>query len=717
MFQEKSFVDIDNKEIPIKIYMMLILTAYLFSIAVRYIWVDWASAFPQYIYNGELMINTNDGYLWAEGARDILAGFHQPNDLSAINEPISKLTAFIVNITGIKFESVILWMSGIFGSLIVVPTMLIARVLKLDYVGIVAGLLVGIVWSYYNRTMIGYYDTDMLTIVLPLFTLLGLILSFQTKKDIYILFTAFSMLLYIWWYPSAKALNLGWVIIALLYTLVFERKDTQSYKIVLFLMVAQTPISIELRSVLIAILYIAFHYQQEITFKYIKHIFIFFTIAFIYFGGLESIINPIKGYIFHQSVIENSSSINLHFYAISKTVKEASSIPFELLAKRISGSEITFILSIIGYLMFIFRYRLMLLALPMAGLGLLAYVAGLRFTVYAVPVMALGIGYLIVWFAQRVSEYFKNGEQVVFYVVIIITTSFALIPNIIHIVNYKVSTVFNTQEVKVLDKLKNIAKREDYVLTWWDYGYPIRYYADVKTLIDGGKHTGDVNYPVSYALLKPQEQSALMARLATEYTEKSFDKERKDEPIIADMMRDYNITDPALFIQMVNENAITPPPKSRDIYYYLPLRMFNIMPTVALFSSIDLSSGNEKDAPFLYALRPKGKQGSKLIFTNGLIFDIKTGELKTPQGIQKLGIFALSSITSPNKPPKSEIIQYDPNSNIVMLFMRDYNRVYLMDRELFDSSYVQMFALGRYDKSLFEPVVIDPLVHIYRLKR
>jgi len=67
------------------------------------------------------------------------------------------------------------------------------------------------------------------------------------------------------------------------------------------------------------------------------------------------------------------------------------------------------------------------------------------------------------------------------------------------VVDYRVPSVFTKDEVKVLDRLKNIASREDYVVAWWDYGYPIRYYSDVKTLVDGARHSGNINFPVSFA--------------------------------------------------------------------------------------------------------------------------------------------------------------------------------------------------------------------------
>jgi dolichyl-diphosphooligosaccharide--protein glycosyltransferase/undecaprenyl-diphosphooligosaccharide--protein glycosyltransferase len=66
----------------IKTLLMFIVIAYLFSLSMRYIWVLDFQSVESFHWNNALMINTNDGYYFAEGARDILSGHHQNNDLS-----------------------------------------------------------------------------------------------------------------------------------------------------------------------------------------------------------------------------------------------------------------------------------------------------------------------------------------------------------------------------------------------------------------------------------------------------------------------------------------------------------------------------------------------------------------------------------------------------------------------------------------------------------
>ena len=166
--KRKIFGFIKNYEFS-KHILLMILIAFAFSVAFRMWWVYWASGFPNYFFwDGELMINTNDGYAFAEGARDRLAGFHQPNDLSYFSASLSILTAFLAKILPFSLESIFVYLSVVCSSLIVVPILLISSEFRCMRAGFIGALVASVANSYYNRTMAGYYDTDMLNIVLDI---------------------------------------------------------------------------------------------------------------------------------------------------------------------------------------------------------------------------------------------------------------------------------------------------------------------------------------------------------------------------------------------------------------------------------------------------------------------------------------------------------------------------------------------------------------------
>ncbi|WP_457608483.1 STT3 domain-containing protein [Nitratifractor sp.] len=713
----KEFPEIREWRASAGLFSLLLIVAYLFATVVRYYWLHWASGHPEFFWNGQVMINTNDGYYWAEGARDLLAGLHQSGDLSPVDAPVSMLTAFLAKILPFSFETVILWMPALFGSLLVAPILLIGRTLRLDHVGFIAAMLGGVVWSYYNRTMIGYYDTDMLTIVLPTFVLWGMILAVLHKRNRYMALTALLMVAYQWYYPAAYSLNTAFVGVLLLYTLIFEPRERYNYKLLLFMLVALLPLGWEYQAGGIALLFVLFHFGGKRSDHLLLPLLLLGAAAFLFLGGLDPVWYQLKGYLFRESVSGGGDS-GLHFYAVSKTVREAGKIPFEIFANRISGDPIIFVLSLIGYLMMALRYRVMWLALPMLGLGFLAMKGGLRFTVYAVPPMALGMGYLAVWFAQRLAGALTGDpgkERAVYGGTLLAILTALLYPNLRHVVDYKVPTVFTSPEVKVLAELGKKASREDYVLAWWDYGYPIRYYSDVKTLIDGGKHSGDVNYPVSFALSAPQVASANMARLDVEYTERSL-HDHNATPYLAQMMRDYHVDEPALFLNMLSDKSFKLPPKRREIYYYLPLRMLGIFPTVALFSSIDLQTGRVVRQPTLYQFFRFAKRGETILFGQGLSFDTRSGIFYQGNSQTKLNSFVTVSRGKDGK-LRREVRHYDREGKFFLVHMADYRRFLLLDKAAYESTYIQLFVLENYDPELFEPVILGPMAKIYRLKR
>ena len=706
--------------------VIFILIAFAFSIALRLIWVYQFNDAEQFKFNNSFMINTNDGYYYAEGARDILAGITKnSNDLSPLQSAASFLTAVVVKIVPFSFEEVIFYMPAFFSSLLVIPIILIGRLLGRVEVGFIAALIASIAWSYYNRTMVGYYDTDLLNIVFPTFLLWSLIWAIKTKQDKYLLFTALDIIAYRWWYPQSYSLEFAFFGLIFVYFLYeyFKNKDftTSFYILTLlsFMMFAMMQFDGYIRLFIILGLFVFLKFKKELFLKYLYYIFVLSIVLFLVSGGFEPIWNQLKGYVFKDAISLVGEDLKLHYFTVMQTIREAGSIPFETFANRISGHTITFIFSIFGYIYLSYKHKVMLLGIPMIGLGFLAMSSGLRFTIYAVPILALGISFLIV----ELSNLAKNN--IVKYSLMTVLTIAVLIPNILHIISYKVPTVFTQNEVKVLDKLKKIASREDYVVSWWDYGYPIRYYADVKTLSDGGKHSGSVNFPTSYALTNNQDVAAKMLRLDVEYTEKTFKIKKEDEnkskdekrvinTNIAQMTLDYKFDDTNDFLYSL-QTDIKLPAKTRDIYLYLPNRMLNIYPTVEVFSNLDLMTGIKKQRSFFYKAQRFNNTKEFINLGNNIKILKKSGQVQIGNKKVPLARFVTTQyLTNGKLDVKVQTLNISANLNVI--FMKNYNQILLVDNKTYNSTYFKLFVLEQYDKNIYEKVISTPLAKVYKLK-
>jgi len=747
-----------------------LLIAYAFSFVCRLYWVFWASSFEPFYFNNELMINSNDGYAFAEGARDMIAGFHQPNDLSYFNSPLSSLTYYIYKLTPFSFESIILYMSAFFSSLIIIPLILIANLYKERFAGFLAALFASVAVSYYNRTMIGYYDTDMLVTVLPCFFVYFLIKLIIKRDHLSLIALPLIMSFYLWYYPSSYTLNVALMGLFLLYTLIFHIKDRLFFIALIFMIIALSPIAWYYELALLALLF-AFFVLKNVLFKPLLLAFLGILSLILLFlsGGLEPILYQLDFYIF-KSDASASLSKNFVYFNVSKTIQEVSNIDLATFARRISSSELAFLFSIAGLFMLIKKHKSVILFLPLLLLGFLAFFAGLRFTIYAVPVMALGLGYFCVFMGDKISNFkalkelnfylftsfvlaifallffalFLNDLSLEFFILFLAlfftalmlkfsffkTASFIFVFSlsflslgfaIEHIYKYKASTVLTNAEVKSLDKLKSIAKPEDYVITWWDYGYALRYYSDVKTLVDGGKHLGKDNFFPSFVLSSDENSSANMARLSVEYTEKSFDNNwsaQNGSDILKAMMKDYNKSNEFLFFESLKDkNFKIPSPKTRDIYLYMPARMAAIFSTVASFSKIDLSNG-ELNQPFIFSTALALASEPQIVLSNGFIIENDFKSLVV--GDKKLAINSIYDISNVEKGEFKNIV-LDKNAKYFVFILKQ-NFVYpmqfiIMDKSMFESAYVQMFFLNHYDKDLFELVINDKNGKVFKLKK
>jgi dolichyl-diphosphooligosaccharide--protein glycosyltransferase/undecaprenyl-diphosphooligosaccharide--protein glycosyltransferase len=266
--------------------------------------------------------------------------------------------------------------------------------------------------------------------------------------------------------------------------------------------------------------------------------------------------------------------------------------------------------------------------------------------------------------------------------------------------------------VKDLDKLKSISSPDDYTLSWWDYGYPIRYYSETKTLIDGGKHQND-NFIISTILQTSSPDLAVkLSRLAVEtYVDPNCS-------VVANTLFNNgkeNQLNPNDFLSELEDSDYILPKKTRDIYLYLPYRMLNIFPTVAVFGNLDLMTGKAKRDIEFYPLRRIKQEEEMIIFKNGIRFNIKTGEIEIRNKKSKIRNFIVTANDAKSN-IKIQSTLYEINAKYSLIYLRSYNRFILMDTKTFNSTYVQMFMLGKYDKKLFELVVNSPYSKIYKLK-
>lgn len=699
MFREK---ELGWKEIGI-----LMLIAYIFSFAIRMIWVYQFQDNPNFMWNGQLMINTNDGYFFASGVEYLLSGAHADNPRVpiAINSypGLVYVSYLFAKYTPMSLETTILYLPAIISGLMVIPMIMVGKLIKLPWIGFFAALLGSIAWSYYNRTMIGYYDTDMFSVLLQFTILYFFLLTIYNKDNKNVLWLSSSLLLYPYFYPQGLTIIYAMFILWSLYQFVFQKDEKNSLIFIIVASVSLWAIPIWIKIVLILFLFLFLEkIKDKLDSRKLFYLSLGAIIVFLFFGNVFGLLME-KLSVYLSRGMEQEG---LSFYQVIQTVREAGSIPFSTMANRISGSQVGVLLSLAGYVVLVFRHKPFIIALPLIGVGVLSLWAGLRFTVFAVPVAALGAVYLF----YVLGELFRDKKLQ--YVFVVLATVAMLYPNIKHTIAYKVPTVLNKAEVGDLTKLNKISNPKDYTISWWDYGYPIWFYSETSTLIDGGKHHND-NFIISKILQTTSpELAANLSKLAVEtYVDSNYS-------VVSNTIfrnKQKNQLDPNILLTELEDSSYKLPKKTREVYLYLPYRMMNIFPTVMVFGNLDLNTGKKLRNPIFYPINMISNKNNMIAFSNGMVFDMKKGEIDIRGAKRSVKSFIVTQNSNDGKitlKPQS----YHMDGELIVVYMKSYGRFVVMDTETFGSMFVQMFILGKYDNNLFEPVVASPYSRIYRVK-
>ena len=221
-----NFLSFPQDKAPWFVTVLLIAVAYYLSFWVRLEWIDFAQAHyeneagevvyfhPEMVKDGVALPNTHDSFYFGSILQKAHLGMHPNNNLipSALTSGmITMLPYWILKLfPNLTIEMLLLWIPVYVAGIVCVPLVLIGRLYGSHAWGFLAACLAGITHSYYNRTLAGYYDTDMFSITIPAFALYFLLSASRRKSLNYALAAAVTLYLYRFFYASGQAITELW---------------------------------------------------------------------------------------------------------------------------------------------------------------------------------------------------------------------------------------------------------------------------------------------------------------------------------------------------------------------------------------------------------------------------------------------------------------------------------------------------------------------------
>ena len=432
-----------------------------------------------------------------------------------------------------------------------------------------------------------------------------------------------------------------------------------------------------------------------------------FSVLFILLSGVQVI--DMGGSIYLK---ESFATGGLQFPNVLGTVSEVSKIDIRNILQQMTGSLELGVIGLAGMLFWAVRHPVYAIALgPLALFAMLNFVIGNRAIFYSAPAVWFGLAFIIITVGRAIYQMVltrMNGRLDLTVVGNLAVT--CIIANCLLIGSYLVSptkfiprAAVPAQVVSALQSLQSVTDETEAVMaSWWDYGYSSLLFNKLPVFTDGGTQVSPPTYMMAKALLAPslQETAAILRFLAREG---------------GSGITSHAGSQKTLFDHIAS-SATTPAP---PIYFMLTNQMTRWIGSMSKIGNWNLDTGqavpvrgNPGGSTLRYKLlQCKPVAAPSQLNCNGEVFNLRSGEVngqlfldgavRTRQGRQIAGVAF----------PGSQL-------NVLQMAEIDQEKIaFLMHSDLFQSSFNQLFHLGRADNRLFEMIYDDyPHVRIFRLQ-
>jgi len=499
---------------------------------------------PDLMVNGEHILATHDAYYWLAKAKGmgLMEGY-----------PLAQAARWLHEWFGFSYEAIGFWSPAFMGALVGVVAYLWGWLMGGPAAGIVAGLLGSFSPGFFYRSRLGYFDTDMFTLLGPL--AIALILAMwissylrpgwfreEERPDApavghtawWAVAAGLGIRLCGWWHHDILNVGIVTLCVAFGLILVVGRKGHRirgCYELMIIVLAAfpgmlwgkmtLLPVSWLLSAVgvqagaeMIAVISILLAASAAFALEHTKDEKSPLFSPWVCVGigvvvclstnvvtrPLLSVVPKLEEYLSQSSTPASmSNGARVIFPAILQSIIEAKRIAFSVLLQRMAFWPWLGWLGLLSFALLAFLRPAALLLSPLVALSLSSMVTGVRFSMFGGTALLIGVSVVLVFgvrFCSPRLTHLKLVEQgaeiglgVVF--LFLVWSQCRVLP---------VTPVTEQYHAAALIELGKIAPKNSMVWTWWDWGYLTQYYAQRQTMVDGGRHSGADIYPVALVM-------------------------------------------------------------------------------------------------------------------------------------------------------------------------------------------------------------------------
>lgn len=690
----------EPERMPVRWWAALLLAALLIAAGCRLVQSSRVLTRPEMTWQGQPKITTSDGYFFAGAARAQSEGkaadfYHGQPVL-----PLSSLTGGLARWLPVSFEQLVYYLPILLGSLLVVPVMLAGWLLRLPDGGFLAALFSSLSVGFFNRTCGGYFDTDILVLPLAVAILAAILAALRHRHPVLLLAVTLTFTLYERWYPSGYLLAFLLLGMLAVYVAVYRRRDLDAWEVVVFGCLGLLGTGGWWRLGLAVMLAAGLSRPVRCPDRVRKWILLAVAAGFAVSVPLTSpqiVLKPLRLFVTRDF---STHATRLRYQDVIETVAENRIPGFGDFCQKAFGSVPAVLAGLAGFGLLWYRRTFMLLFLPLLIVAATAFAGGIRFALFATVPLSLGAGALL---AAVASGWRNRGWK---YGVPAAAAALILWPNLQNVFTWIDHPPVQNRELAVLEEFSRLVKPEDLAMTWWSDGYVVQYYGRIGTAVDGGRNAGDLNFPVAYQWWTGDACAARnLAFLSRLYPWDRGGLER--------MMTDRGFQDPAAFLRALPGLPPGRPLPPGQVYLVLLEKQLRIFNQIARCANRNLLTGQPGPESFYYYAPAYRQSGNGYDCGNGVMVNVEDRSVQRGGESFPLRRVYRTVWNRQARRAEASILDEGAFGELNLIFMPD-NAMLILDRQLLESLFIQLFVFTNPGPACCEPVLLDENIKIYR---
>lgn len=496
-------------------------------------WPCWQN--PEYRLGSEWLLATHDAYHWVAAAEGFGLG---------VGHPMAEMLRLMAQALHTYPAAVAFWFPAVLASLVAVIVFAWVWALGSMEAGVAAGLITSLAPGFLARTLLGYYDTDLVTLFFPLLMTLApacwamryMLLPRMILRRL-ALGSGLKAAQRLWGERGADEAHLErlgnplrWQWVLLLGASGVISWWTQEWHSVFPYLIRYNVVLLALMALIMAprgrrgilllgglayalptlggpagfgfslILLLAGSKAgrglRHLLCRPLVLVLLWLGAAVLLVQGeiLTTLINHANAYLKHSGDVRSTGEgMSLVYPSVAQSIIEVQDLSFAALFPYFHPWMEAAIVGLAGFVLVLFRRPGALFLLPLAALGLLSTKLGGRMVMFGAPVVAVGLTLPLYWLLQRLLRADLRGA-VAGAATSCILLALLVAPFADMIQAISQGPIINRRHAEALTRARTMTPEDAKLWLWWDWGYAAHHFARRSTIADGAQHAGPSLY-------------------------------------------------------------------------------------------------------------------------------------------------------------------------------------------------------------------------------